>query len=120
MTILPGPNVFMLYNLIRCSDHWRAWKGAESLAKILETEKQGNNVLVEGEAAVRKVLDEFRVDDWISKSENGKEEATIPKRRQNWTGQLEVFEKTLPNFEKELKRAVTQMKLVASKLAGPN
>ena len=112
--------MFMLYNLIRCSDHWRAWKGAESLAKILETEKQGNNVLVEGEAAVRKVLDEFRVDDWISKSENGKEEATIPKRRQNWTGQLEVFEKTLPNFEKELKRAVTQMKLVASKLAGPN
>ncbi|KAJ3192019.1 hypothetical protein HK101_007172 [Irineochytrium annulatum] len=59
MTILPGPNVFLLYNAVRLRDHFCAWRGSQNLARVL---KEGG-LINEGVSST--------IEDLLAKDEGG-------------------------------------------------
>ena len=108
MSILPGPNIFLLYNCVRCLDHWNSWNGGIRLKKKID---QGQ-VVIERHGQVTEKLDDiyyhFTDRSAPNDSVNLSETAVLSKVSIQQILELPAFQGTKEKLSKDFLRARQQ------------
>jgi hypothetical protein len=108
MSILPGPNVFLLYNCVRCLDHWNSWNGGIRLKKKMDQ----RHVVIERHGQVAEKLDDvyhqFTDPSAPNDSDNLYDTAVLSKDSIQQIIELPAFQETKERLSKDLLRARQQ------------